>query len=277
MRKVTGILTACVLAVSMAACDSGVTPLDGQVVQSQLTRNMSPAEDGVADLTAGNTEFGFDLYRQLAAENEGKNVFISPHSVSLALSMAYAGAVGETAAQMKAMLGFDGEDAVTLESFNALDLELDKRGTEQLEQGQEGNPFELSVVNQAWGRIGFDFVDSYLDTLAVNFGAGMRLLDFLNDPDGSRVTINDWVEEETHDRIEDLLPEGSISEATELVLTNVIYFKASWADEFDVANTESATFNKLDGSTVDVDMMHKYDTLKHGVGQDFEYLTGFRY
>lgn len=261
-----------VVAVSAVACNGTPILYGGEEVRSSLSREMSPATDGVAALTAGNRDFGFDLYHQLVAANDGKNVFISGHSVSIALAMAYAGAKGDTAAQMKTMLGFTGDDAATHVAFNALDLDLDKRGTEELAPDEGGDPFELSVVNQAWGRVGFEFLETYLDLLALNYGAGMRLLDFVGDPDGSRVTINEWVEDETHERIVDLLPEGSISAATALVLTNVIYFKASWLKKFDKGDTVDDEFTRLDDTTVAVKMMSKYDEARHGVGDGYEYL-----
>ncbi len=272
MRNIFVALVVIVAAVAVAGCGGTNLPADAQEVKSELSRNMTPAADGVADLTQGIRTFGFDIYHELVAANDGKNIFLSPHSVAIALAMAYAGAKGDTAAQMKVMMGFTGDDAATHEAFNAMDLDLDKRGTEQLKVDEDGDPFELSVVNQAWGRIGFNFLEAYLDVLALNYGAGLYLLDFTDDPDGSRLTINDWVADQTHDRILDLLPAGSISPATALVLTNVIYFKASWLDKFDVANTVDAQFNRLDGTKVDVKMMHKYDELLHGTGDGYEFL-----
>lgn len=274
MRKTFKVLfvTAALLAAGVYGC--GGTPViqAGEEVKSSLSRDMAPSSENLAALTGGNRDFGFDLFHELTAANAGKNVFISGHSVSLALAMAYAGAKGNTADQMAAVLGFAGDQAATHEAFNALDLELDKRGSEELAPDEDGDPFELSVVNQAWGRVGFEFLDTYLDVLALNYGAGLRLLDFTNDPDGSRVTINDWVEDETHERIVDLLPEGSISPATALVLTNVIYFKASWLKKFDKSETVDAQFTKTDGTKVDVKMMKKYDEARHGVGDGYEYL-----
>jgi len=264
------LLAGAVLALS--ACDNTVDPAGMQVVSSDMSRDMAPSGQGIETLAAGNAAFGFDLYLDLAARNEGKNVFISPHSVSSALAMAYAGARGETASQMRQTLGFGEQPESTFEAFNALDLELDRRGSEQLQADEKGDPFELSVVNQAWGRIGFEFLQPYLDVLAVNFGAGLRLMDFTNDPDGSRVVINDWVAEQTKDRILDLLPEGSISPATALVLTNAIYFKASWRNKFDKEDTVDDEFTRLDGATVGVKMMKAYDELRHFVGDGYEYL-----
>jgi serpin B len=117
----------------------------------------------------------------------------------------------------------------------------------------------LRVVNATWGQRGYSFLRSYLDTLAVNYGAGLRLCDFIQDPDGSRVTINDWVSDETNERIVDLLPPGSIDGDVRLVLTNAVYFNAPWLKPFEVEETAAGTFEPLDGGAVDVPMMHQVE------------------
>lgn len=275
MRTVTLVrsLSVLVVGVMVSGCGGVTIPSDAQEVRSELARDMSPATDGIQNLTSGTSDFGFDLYHRLVAEADGGNVFVSPYSVSLALSMAWAGAKGQTAEQMRTVLGFKDGDAETREAFNALDLALNSRGSEELSSDEEGDPFQLSVVNQAWGRIGFEFLSGYLDILALNYGAGLYLLDFTNDPDGSRETINEWVEDQTNDRIVDLLPPDSISPATALVLTNAIYFKASWYKEFNPEDTVDATFNRLDGSSVSVRMMKKWDELRYVRDQDWQALV----
>jgi serpin B len=110
----------------------------------------------------------------------------------------------------------------------------------------------------------------FLDTLAVNYGAGLHVLDFLGDPDGSRTVINDWVEDRTNDRIEDLLPQGSITVDTRLVLTNAIYFSAAWDDPFEPGDTRPAPFTLADGSTVDVPTLHQTSqSYRYGEGDGF--------
>jgi serpin B len=184
-----------------------------------------------------------------------ENVFFSPFSISSALAMTYAGAGGETEAEMADALHFDLAQDALHPAFNAIDLELN--GRDELEEPYEGDGFELSIVNAVWGERGFPFLNSYLDVLAVNYGAGLRLADFSGDPEGSRTTINDWVSDQTNDRVNDLLPEGSISAGTRLVLTNAIYFKAPWLYPFDEDNTEADSFTTLSGSSVSVSMMHQ--------------------
>jgi serpin B len=117
-------------------------------------------------------------------------------------------------------------------------------------------PFTIRPANSAWGQGGYPFLDEYLGILAENYGAGLRLLDYVADPEGSRVIINDWVEEATEDRIKDLIPEGAITVDTRLALVNAIWFKANWFEEFDPAATEPGTFTLLDGTEIEVPLMH---------------------
>jgi len=119
----------------------------------------------------------------------------------------------------------------------------------------EMQPFELNIANAIWGQIGHPFLPAFLDTLAMNYGAGLRLTDFQNALEASRQESNQWVEDQTKGRIKYLIPEGSLTDATRLVLTNAIYFKADWMMPFSADLTMEKPFNLLDGSQVNVDMM----------------------
>ena len=160
----------------------------------------------VADLVRGNSAFAFDLYQNLR-DNNG-NLFYSPYSISLALAMTYAGARGDTERQMAETLRFLLAQEDLHPAFNALDLELASRG--EGAEGQDDDGFRLNVVNAVWGRSGCSYLPDFLEVLGENYGAGVRPLDFLGAPEASRTTINDWVSEQTEERIKDLIPEDAI-------------------------------------------------------------------
>jgi serpin B len=111
------------------------------------------------------------------------------------------------------------------------------------------------MVNASWAQHDYVFRSEYLDTLAAYYGAGVNLVDFVRAPESSRLLINDWVAQETENKIQDLLPEGAIDSATVLVLTNAIYFNAAWKEPFPEGNTRDAAFTRLDGSQVTAKMM----------------------
>ena len=113
----------------------------------------------------------------------------------------------------------------------------------------------LNVVNSIWARTNWTMKLSFLDILARYYDAGVNLLDFGNEPEQSRITINDWVSDQTNDKIKDLLPRGTITPDVYLVLTNAVYFLADWLYTFDPHLTKQRTFTRLDNSTVAVDMM----------------------
>ena len=225
----------------------------GEFVRSDIERASSPnvSDADLEELVAGNNVFAQDLY-QSWREQEG-NLFYSPYSISVALAMTCAGARGETAKQMAETLHFLLSQTDLHPALNALDLELARRAEDAGSGEDEG--FQLSIANSLWGQVGYEFLPAFLDLLAENYGAGLRLTDFSKDPDGSRVIINEWISEQTRERIKDLIPEGAINPLTRLVLANAIYFKASWLHQFDASRTRDGAFHLLNGGRVDVPMM----------------------
>ncbi|NMC70806.1 MAG: serpin family protein [Myxococcales bacterium] len=238
----------------------------GELLRSSVPRDTTPdvAPGDLEELVRGNTAFGLDLYARLVDGTDG-NLFFSPLSLSEALAMTYGGARGETARQMAETLHFTLPPERLHPAFNALDLHLEALG-----EGGEPDAFQLHVVNQLWGQTGYEFLAEFLDLISANYGAGMRLLDFAADQEASRLAINDWVAEQTRDRILDLLPVGSITALTRLVLTNAIYFKASWQTQFDPDLTRPAPFHRLDGSVADADLMRLEADFPYAEGEGWQ-------
>jgi serpin B len=238
---------------ALSGCGSGAEKQQIAVAKSALSRVTDPqvsVADGTA-LAAGNQAFAIDAYRKLTAEKG--NLVFSPASISIALAMTYAGAVGTTASEMAAAMHFDLPAAQLHPAFNAVDLALSQRGEGKM--GADGGPMRLHVVNAAWAERTYTFKSDYLDVLGVNYGAGVNLLDFIGAPDPARVTINDWVAEKTENRIKDLLPAGSVDSLTRLVLTNAVYFNAAWKTPFKPDDTFDGSFSTLDGGTVKTKLM----------------------
>jgi len=253
------------LLVGLGACGQAT---GGDLLQSDEPRETAP-DVGDTDLEAlveGNSDFVFDLYQQLRDE-EG-NLFYSPYSISLALAITYGGARGETEAQMADALSFSLPQNQLHPAFNALALELESRG--EGAEGKDGEGFRLNIVNAIWGQLDYEFLSDFLDLLAVNYGAGLRVLDYINSPEESRITINDWVADQTEGRIEDLIPPGLINAMTRLVLTNAIYFNAAWNYPFEEDMTEDGIFNLLDGGEVTVPMMSQSEHLGYAEGDGYQ-------
>jgi serpin B len=233
-------------------------------LQSDKPRETPPqsAYDALGALSSSNNEFALELYQQLSSQSG--NLFYSPFSISQALAMTYAGAKGETEKQIASTLHFDLTQADLHAAFNALSATLAGRAGDKDQGG-----FELNIANALWGQQGFAFQPEFLDTLALNYGAGMQAVDFAAS-DAARQTINDWVAEQTKDKIQDLIPEGALNDLTRLVLTNAIYFKAAWLLPFDEKTTQNDTFDLLDGSEVQVPMMRQVESFGYLKAEDYE-------
>jgi serpin B len=268
MKKRMVIASLVIAVIGLTSCvQPAVTPAAADVLQSDKPRVTSPdvPAGDLDNLVEGNSAFALDLYQQLRDE-EG-NLFYSPHSISVALAMTYAGARGETETQMADAMHFGLPQDRLHPAFNRLDLELAQRG--EGAQGKDGEGFRLNVVNAIWGQQNYQFLTDFLDVLAENYGAGLRLLDFINAPEESRLTINDWVSEQTEGRIKDLIPPGVIDALTRLVLTNAIYFNAAWALPFDEAATSDGTFYLLNGDEVVVPMMGQTESFGYFEGDGY--------
>lgn len=212
-------------------------------------------QDGFAGLVAANTTFALDLYRELRASADG-NLLFSPYSISLALAMTYAGARGETAMQMADTLALDPQDAAIHETLGALTADLVARGNAGGDD-DDGGERGLRIANALWGEQSFPFDPAFTGLLETHYDAGLELTDFVDAPDDAREEINDWVAEQTEDRIKDIVPPGAISALTRLVLANAIYFYGVWRSTFDEVNTEDDAFHLIDGTTVDVPFMRQ--------------------
>lgn len=231
----------------------GANAPPGEVAQSDKARITASAPAGdLEKAVTGQNDLAFDLYRELT--KDGENLFLSPVSISTALSMTYAGAAGTTAQAFEQVLGSGLAAADHHRAMNDLEAQLSSRG--QNASGTDGAPFRLNMTNQVFAQQGFPLEVPYLDTLALEYGAGLRLMDFAGAPEPSRVAINAWVAQKTEDRIKDLLSPENITTDTRLVLVNAIYFNAAWKHVFEESLTADGDFHSPSGLK-SVPLMHQ--------------------
>jgi serpin B len=220
-----------------------------------------PAEPDEAAQVRGNSEFAFDLYGRLRARDG--NVFFSPYSISNALAMTYAGARGPTATQMARVLHFPFEEDRLHRSFAGVIGKVK----------DSARRAELHVANALWPQAGFPIIPDFQAIAQKRYGAGLDPLDFRRAPEKARVTINTWVEQQTQDRIKELLPEGVLAPSTRLVLTNAIYFKGVWKHAFLEGATRKETFILSTGREIrDVPLMNQSRSLRYLDGGSFQAL-----
>ena len=221
--------------------------------------------ESLQHLASATTGFALDLFHEVS--DGSQNVFFSPLSVSIALSMLSAGAEGATLEQLAELLQL-GDEAEWVHGAYS-DLLLLLNGFAELPD-EFGQGFALDLANSLWLQDTFPFEPTFVDTIERSYGGEVALLDFNADPEGARQTINGWVSEKTRDRIQELLAPGTVDAGTVLALVNAISFDAPWFFPFEEEATEPKPFTLLDGSTIVVDTMHDVRSVDYVSGDGFQ-------
>ena len=201
-------------------------------------------QQGIQEVVDANNQFAFDFYSELDKSEQG-NVFYSPYSIFAALAMTYEGAKGQTADEMKSVFHFP-ESSTLRPNFAAIYNGINKGN----------NVYELRTGNALWVQQDYVFLEDYLISVEDFYGGKAANLDFVKETEKSRQTINSFIEEQTNDKIKDLIPQGVLSSLTRLVLTNAIYFKGTWEWEFDKSDTSDQDFKITPTNIVKTQMMH---------------------
>jgi serpin B len=221
----------------------------------------APASQAAADeaeAVAGSNAFAGDLYAHL--RTRPGNLFFSPESISTALAMAYAGARGQTASEMARVFHYTLPPDQLNPAMGAMlkDMNAPHPG------------FELHVADALWAQKDVSFLDSYLTVVQSAYGAGFHPVDFKSSPNAVRATINQWVAQQTSDKIKDLLPPGTVTPATRLVLTNAIYFKGNWVQQFNPRETKSDPFHLSPSQSIQAPFMHRTGAYRYFDGASFQ-------
>jgi serpin B len=210
------------------------------------------ADSDLQTVVKGISTFGFDLYQE--HKGEKGNLLFSPYSISTALAMTYAGAMGKTEKEMAQVLHFSLEQEQLHSSFLKLLSELNAI--------QDKGHVKLSIANSLWAQKGYHFLDAFLDLNKKYYGAGLNFVDFISQTEAARKTINVWVETKTQEKIKELIKPGMLSSLTRLVLCNAVYFKGNWSSQFDKAKTKEESFHISSAKTIKVPMMNQKGEFK---------------
>ena len=249
---------------------------------------LTAAQDGGQLAGSEVDDFGFDLLRRV--ESGSANLCVSPTSIALALAMVRAGANGQTAAEMdKVLRGLGspqeaGQVLALVQALRSRAIYVDDNGVPIVDEtpGPTATPaVDLNLVNAAFVQKGMPVEESYLDALRTEFGAGAGVLDFQADPEAARVTINKWADVQTRGRIPNPLNPGDVTSATRIALANALYFKASWASQFDPTKTSGRGFTTAAGGSKTVATMAQTIRTTYGAGKDYRavslpYAGGFQ-
>jgi len=222
-------------------------PYEESTAPVRLADDKNYTAEKLGSLVDSLNRFSFDFYQKIS-ENKENNIFFSPYSIFVALSMAYEGAHGNTATQMYNILNFLQNDSETQGSFGKI--------YNLLNQKQTG--YKISTANAFWIQQNYPFLPEYINLLQNYYMAEANELDFSKNVEAAGI-INAWIENQTNGKIKDMIDPGALSEFTRLVLTNAIYFKGLWENPFDPKYTIKSDFNVDSSETVEVDMMSLSD------------------
>lgn len=241
-----------ILATCLTACDRiGADILGAEGDKYDKEKNESA-------LVESNTEFAFDIFKMINEEDKEENIFISPLSISQALTMAYNGAEGATKEAMEEALAFSGQDRELINlSFKSLTNRLEKLD----------KSIELNIGNSVWIREGDKIKKSFIKANKKAFNAEVRTLDFSDVK--SVDIINNWIDKATKGKVTEML-EPPISSDTLMYLINAVYFKGKWSDQFDPKLTYQENFYALDGDVQTANMMRRAE-------DSVEYTNGVTY
>lgn len=243
MKRLLALISVISLLITSTACSTGVT------------YDVSNISEYVLD---GNSKFAFDIFKALNSEDANDNIFISPFSISAALTMTYNGAEGETKAVMEKALGYaDIDRALVNDSYKKLISNL-----KNIDKS-----ISLNIGNSIWIREGEVINKEFISTNEKNFNAEVSSLDF---SDSAAVdTINNWIKDETKGKIEKMLT-GPIAPDIIMYLINAIYFKGEWSKPFDSKKTFDSDFHSYDGKTITVEMMSRKGDYEYAKGKDYK-------
>jgi serpin B len=229
-------------------------------IQAVLAQSPSAADPVKAALTQGNNTFAVDLYGQLSGQPG--NLFFSPASISTAFAMAYAGADGQTATEMAGVFHFTLPPDQLHPAMGALLASMNA----------PHSGYQLRVTDALWAQQDASFLPSYLDLVQSDYGAGFHRVNFKASPETVRATINQWVEQQTNDKIQNVIQPGVLSTSTRLVLTNAIYFKGDWLDIFEKSATQDEEFHLTAKQSVNAPLMHRTGSYRYYDGGTFQEL-----
>jgi len=227
------------------------------------------------DLAAKATNgLAVDLHRKLATHNE--NLCVSPYSIESALAMTFAGADGDTRAEMARVLHFASDSSNVAPSFASLQHSLEEMSVKTAELGKKSKefggptePITLNIANRLFAQKDYDFRQDFLALVKQNYGAAFEPVDFTTNPAAAAQHINKWVADQTRDKIRDLIPENALNKLTKLVLANALYLKAAWADAFSEKTTQPEPFHVRGGAPVNLPMMRKTARFGYAKRQGF--------
>ncbi len=218
------------------------------------TKSGTDAENTApVNITENNNLFAFDLYKMISVKPE--NMFYSPYSISAALAMTYTGARNNTEKQMSSVMHFPASNEAFYNQYNTVLKDINALN--------DGSTMNIYTANSIWAQKNFKFKEDFIGVLKNSYNSSLNTVDFIKETEASRILINKWVEDQTKEKIKDLIQPGLIDYLTRMVLVNAIYFKANWETAFDEKQTQKMDFYINESSSVTCDFMFAEKEFKY--------------
>jgi serpin B len=242
-------LTAVLIGCGEAGNLEKITPNSSTLSETNIT------SENIDLVSNANNDFSFDIYRHF--EEDGDNHFISSYSLFSMFNILLPGAKGTTKEEMLKA----GNITISEEKWFNYFEELNRRVVSFLDDNNSG--FQFSFANSFWVQTGIDVNSDYKNRVEKTFGMDIRTVDFENDSQVARQTINDWTSNATNNHIEEILSEESVNENSKMILVNAMHLKALWTKSFFHNDTTNSPFSLLDGSSVSVPLMHQINKFRY--------------
>ncbi|SFM21392.1 serpin family protein [Methanolobus profundi] len=201
------------------------------------------------DIATANNAFAFDMYLNLTKE---ENLVFSPYSIFTAMAVCYDGAEGATQEEIAYVFNYPLSKPI-----------LEKTSKDMMDTiNSNDDSYDLKTANALWVRKEYPLNQQFVQNSKKYYEGNVTNIDFRGKPEESRTIINEWVASKTNDKIKYLIPENLITIDTAIIITNAVYFKGKWMNEFDTTNTEKRIFynssSSKDGTPVDMMYIQEY-------------------
>ncbi len=242
-KTASATVIALIVVAAMAVITAGLFLYPYSPDQPPSADDTGSTPQGIQNVVDANNQFALEFYDEI--NKQGENVFFSPYSISAALAMTYEGANGQTADEMKSVFHFP-ENNVLRPNFAAIYNDIN----------QIDKQYQLNTGNALWVQQDYPFLEDYISKVENYYGGKAANVDFVKETEKSRQTINSFIEEQTNDKIKDLIQPGALNAMTRMVLTNAVYFKGTWEWEFDKSDTRDQDFKISADNIVKTPMMY---------------------
>ena len=215
--------------------------------------------DGPQSFADDNNEFALAVYAKL--RQQPGNLFFSPFSIRTALAMTQAGARAETAAQMREALCISSSEETQHVGFAEIISRLNASGRSE---------YDMAVANSLWAQAGAPLQPEFVDLIARQYGGTLNVVDFRRSAEAGRVTINQWVEHKTRQKIREPIPSDALNADTRLVVVNAVYFKGRWMLPFREEATRDEPFHLESGAKVRSRLMHQLEEVRYRQARGYQ-------